>query len=72
MQVYLGNYPVATDNGTEYQKQKKAIVDAINTYGTGNIAGVTVGNEFMLKSVHRFPFFKFSRVVVDTFLDLAI
>jgi exo-beta-1,3-glucanase (GH17 family) len=54
MQVFLGNYPAADDNGTEYQQQKKAIVAAINTYGTDHIAGVTVGNEFMLKSVHRF------------------
>jgi hypothetical protein len=55
MQVYLGNYPEPNDNGTEYNQQKQAIVAAINTYGTGQIAGVTVGNEFMLKSVH--PFF---------------
>jgi hypothetical protein len=72
MQVFLGNYPLATDNGTEYKQQRDAIVAAIKTYGTGNIAGVTVGNEFMLKSVHRFPSFKFSGVVVDTFLDPAI
>lgn len=55
MDVYLGNYPQPDDNGTEYQKQKEAIVAAINTYGTDHIAGVTVGNEFMLKSVHRLP-----------------
>jgi hypothetical protein len=55
MEVFLGNYPVPNDNGTEYQQQKKAIVDAINTYGTDSIGGVTVGNEFMLKSVHFFP-----------------
>jgi hypothetical protein len=72
LQVYLGNYPIATDNGTEYQQQKQAIVAAINTYGTNSIAGVTVGNEFMLKSVHPFLSFKFSGVVVDTFLDPAI
>ncbi|KAN0113594.1 glycoside hydrolase, partial [Russula decolorans] len=48
MQVYLGNYPEPNDNGTEYNQQKQAIVAAINTYGTGQIAGVTVGNEFML------------------------
>jgi len=48
MQVFLGNYPDPNDNGTEYKQQKDAIVAAINTYGTGNIAGVTVGNEFML------------------------
>jgi exo-beta-1,3-glucanase (GH17 family) len=48
LQVYLGNYPEPNDNGTEYQQQKKAIVAAINTYGTDHIAGITVGNEFML------------------------
>ena len=67
MEVYLGNYPDATDNGTEYTKQRQAIVDAINTYGTDHIAGVTVGNEFMLKSVHPFLSVKFF-VVDDTFL----
>jgi len=73
MVVYLGNYPQPDDNGTEYQKQKQAIVDAINTYGTDHIGGVTVGNEFMLKSVHPFLSFKFSGVVVvDTFLDPVI
>jgi len=48
MDVFLGNYPQPNDNGTEYQKQKTAIVDAIKTYGTDHIAGITVGNEFML------------------------
>jgi exo-beta-1,3-glucanase (GH17 family) len=72
LQVYLGNYPEATDNGAEYQQQKQAIVAAINTYGTNNIAGVTVGNEFMLKSVHPFLSFKFSGVVIDTLSDPAI
>jgi len=48
MEVFLGNYPEPNDNGTEYQQQKKAIVDAIKTYGTDSIGGVTVGNEFML------------------------
>jgi hypothetical protein len=57
MSVWLGNYNYPNDNGTAYQRQRQAIVDAINTYGTSNIAGITVGNEFMLKFVHRFlPF----------------
>jgi len=72
MDVYLGNYPQPDDNGTEYQKQKVAIVDAIKTYGTDNIAGVTVGNEFMLKFVLLFLSFKFLGIVVDTFLGPAI
>jgi exo-beta-1,3-glucanase (GH17 family) len=52
MEVFLGNYPEPNDNGTEYNQQKQAIVSAIQTYGTDHIAGVTVGNEFMLESVH--------------------
>lgn len=49
MTVYLGNYPIATDNGTAYQRQQGEIQAALQTYGTNNIAGITVGNEFMLK-----------------------
>jgi len=48
LSVYLGNYNLATDNGTAYTRQRQAIVDAINTYGTDHIQGITVGNEFML------------------------
>jgi len=47
----LGNYPLATDNGTAYNRQRDIMKKAIETYGTDHIAGVTVGNEFMLKSV---------------------
>jgi len=47
MQVYLANYPIDTDPAP-YLRQRDAIVDALKTYGTGNVAGVTVGNEFML------------------------
>jgi len=70
MDVYLGNYPQPDDNGTEYQKQKDAIVDAIKTYGTDRIAGITVGNEFMLKFVHSVISFNF--VVVDTFFWITV
>ncbi|KAG6853990.1 hypothetical protein C0991_011854 [Blastosporella zonata] len=48
MSVYLANYNLATDNGTAYMRQRNEIQAAIQTYGTTNIAGVTVGNEFML------------------------
>lgn len=48
MTVYLGNYPIATDNGTAYDRQRDTIKAAIQTYGTTHIGGVTVGNEFML------------------------
>lgn len=39
------------DNGV-YVRQRDLIKDAIETYGVDHIAGVTVGNEFMLKSVN--------------------
>jgi len=48
MTVWLGNYVIATDNGAAYQRQRDTINAAIQTYGTGNIGGITVGNEFML------------------------
>ena len=51
MTVFLGNYPIATDNGTAYERQRNELKAAIQTYGTDHISGVTVGNEFMLKLV---------------------
>lgn len=48
MTVWLGNYPIATDNGAAYQRQRDEIKAALQTYGTSNIGGITVGNEFML------------------------
>ncbi|KJA26416.1 glycoside hydrolase family 17 protein [Hypholoma sublateritium FD-334 SS-4] len=51
MTVYLGNYPVPTDNGTAYTRQRDEIKAAIQTYGTDHIGGITVGNEFMLNYV---------------------
>ncbi|KAJ3564840.1 hypothetical protein NP233_g8028 [Leucocoprinus birnbaumii] len=47
MQVYLGNY-VTPDDLTVYQRQRDAIQQALQTYGADNVAGITVGNEFML------------------------
>jgi len=47
MQVFVGNFVVDGD-ATAYERQRDAIKDAITTYGANNIAGVTVGNEFML------------------------
>ncbi|KAJ3758878.1 glycoside hydrolase [Lentinula raphanica] len=47
MQVYLANYPTP-DDSTAYTRQRDEIKAAIQTYGTDHIAGVTVGNEFML------------------------
>ena len=52
MSVFLGNYNDPNDNRTSYLRQRQTIVDAIKTYGTDHILGVTVGNEFMLKFVH--------------------
>ncbi|TFK62258.1 glycoside hydrolase [Pluteus cervinus] len=48
MQVWVGNYPVATDNNAAYDRQRDTLKAAIQTYGTSNIAGMTVGNEFEL------------------------
>ncbi|THH32245.1 hypothetical protein EUX98_g1958 [Antrodiella citrinella] len=47
MQVYLAIYNIPTDS-TPYTRQKGEIQTAIETFGTNNIAGVTVGNEFIL------------------------
>ena len=51
MKVYLANYPNYNDNNTAYDRQRDLIIDAIQTYGTANIGGIIVGNEFMLKYV---------------------
>ncbi|KAF8969199.1 glycoside hydrolase superfamily [Flammula alnicola] len=44
MTVWLGNYPIATDNGTAYQRQRDEIKAAIQTYGTTNIGGYVTQN----------------------------
>ena len=49
--MYLGIYNVPTDGGAAYVRQRDVIVDALKTYGADNVLGITVGNEFMLKSV---------------------
>ena len=49
MQVYAGNFVVDGDP-TAYERQRDAIKDALITYGADHVAGITVGNEFMLKS----------------------
>ena len=50
MTVWLGNYIIPTDD-TPYERQKGEIKTALQAYGTDNIGGITVGNEFMLKYV---------------------
>lgn len=51
MTVWLGNYNVPNDAGAAYVRQRDVIKDALQTYGTDNIGGITVGNEFILKYV---------------------
>lgn len=48
MKAFLGNYVLPLDNEA-YKRQRDVIGKAIQTYGPGHIAGITVGNEFMLK-----------------------
>jgi exo-beta-1,3-glucanase (GH17 family) len=72
MSVWLGNYNNPDDNGTAYNAQKTAIVSAIKTYGTDHIEGITVGNEYMLKSVHPSCFSSVRVEVLIPFLNLAI
>lgn len=49
MKVWLGNYVIATDSNAAYNRQRDTIKQAIQTYGTDNIGGITVGNEFVLE-----------------------
>ncbi|KAH6909190.1 glycoside hydrolase superfamily [Coprinopsis sp. MPI-PUGE-AT-0042] len=51
MQVWLGNYPIPTDGGEAYVRQRDLIRDALTTYGADHISGITVGNEFMLNYI---------------------
>jgi exo-beta-1,3-glucanase (GH17 family) len=48
MQVYLGNYVVPEDDSA-YTRQRDTLKSALETYGADHVAGITVGNEFMLK-----------------------
>ncbi|KAJ7752796.1 glycoside hydrolase [Mycena maculata] len=48
MTVYLANYPVPTDGGAAYERQRDLIEAALQTYGTDHVSGVTVGNEYIL------------------------
>ena len=47
MQVYAAIFVVEGDD-TAYTRQKTALFSALNTYGFDSVAGITVGNEFML------------------------
>ncbi|KAJ6628915.1 glycoside hydrolase superfamily [Mycena sp. CBHHK59/15] len=48
MSVFLGNYPIPTDAGAAYVRQRDTIKEALQTYGADHVAGITVGNEFIL------------------------
>lgn len=48
LSVWLGVY--IDGNDTVYERQMAAVTDAIKTYGTEHIAGITVGNEYLLLS----------------------
>jgi len=48
MSVVVANYPIATDGGSAYTTQAILLEQAVKAYGTDNIIGMTVGNEFIL------------------------
>ncbi|KAF9054946.1 glycoside hydrolase family 17 protein [Hymenopellis radicata] len=50
MKVYLGNYPTP-DSNSAYERQRDTIKEALQNYGADNVAGITVGNEFVLNYV---------------------
>ncbi|KZS94172.1 glycoside hydrolase [Sistotremastrum niveocremeum HHB9708] len=47
MSVWLGNYVLPGDDAG-YTRQRDEITTALKAFGTTNVAGITVGNEFML------------------------
>ncbi|CAK5262780.1 unnamed protein product, partial [Mycena citricolor] len=48
MKVFLGNYPSLSDGGVAYARQRDTMQSALQTYGSTNVAGITVGNEVIL------------------------
>jgi len=48
LSVYLANYNVPNDAGAAYTRQRDLIISALKTYGSSNVLGVIVGNEYML------------------------
>jgi len=48
LSLFLGIYPIPTDQGAAYTRQRDLVMDAIKTYGADHIEGLTVGNEWML------------------------
>ncbi|CAE6332958.1 unnamed protein product, partial [Rhizoctonia solani] len=49
LEVFVGIY--VNEDDTAYTRQRDLIKDAITTYGTDHIGGVSVGNEYILNSV---------------------
>jgi exo-beta-1,3-glucanase (GH17 family) len=47
IELFTGIYITENDDAS-YTRQRDAVMQAIKTYGTDHIAGITVGNEFML------------------------
>ncbi|KAF7290974.1 Glycoside hydrolase family 17 protein [Mycena chlorophos] len=48
MSVHLAVYPIATDAGAAYVRQRDLVQSALQTYGTDHVLGLTIGNEFIL------------------------
>nr|XP_031858562.1 uncharacterized protein CI109_006085 [Kwoniella shandongensis]KAA5525634.1 hypothetical protein CI109_006085 [Kwoniella shandongensis] len=48
MTVWLGIY--VDSNQTAYTSQLDAVTDALKTYGTDHVSGITVGNEYILNT----------------------
>ncbi|WWC62957.1 uncharacterized protein I303_105555 [Kwoniella dejecticola CBS 10117] len=48
MTVWLGIY--VDSNETAYENQLAAVSDALKTYGTDHVSGITVGNEYILNT----------------------
>jgi exo-beta-1,3-glucanase (GH17 family) len=46
MQIWLGVY--VDDDDTVWERQKSDTLQALQTYGTDHVAGITVGNEYIL------------------------
>lgn len=45
LQVWLGIY--IDSNSSTYTRQRDEVISAIQTFGTNNVAGITVGNEYV-------------------------
>jgi len=69
--IYPGIYITENDDAS-YIAQRDAVLSAIRTYGTDRIAGVTVGNEFMLNYLTAHNAADPNSTVGDTGADLLI